>query len=180
MIVEKCALEGVLLIRPRVFEDPRGFFFESYNEDVFREAGLPTLWRQDNHSRSQHGTVRGLHFQRGGNQYKIVRCVRGRVLDVIADIRPDSPTLGRWMSVELSEKSHTMLFIPGGFAHGFAVLSDDADVLYKSGTLYDPILEDEIQWNDPDIEVQWPFETPVLSARDMRAKSFQEYLQSVR
>ncbi|HBF33718.1 TPA: dTDP-4-dehydrorhamnose 3,5-epimerase, partial [Candidatus Sumerlaeota bacterium] len=118
MHIEKCVLEGALLIHPRIFEDPRGFFFESYNENVFREAGLPTLWPQDNHSRSQHGTVRGLHFQRGDAQYKLVRCVRGRVLDVIADIRPGSPTLGQWMGVELSEADKAMLFIPGGFAHG--------------------------------------------------------------
>jgi dTDP-4-dehydrorhamnose 3,5-epimerase len=180
MLVEKCALDGAFLIRPRIFEDSRGFFFESYNENAFREAGLPTFWRQDNHSRSQYGTVRGLHFQRGGGQYKLVRCTRGRVFDVIADIRPDSPRCGQWCAVELSEDSKSMLFIPGEFAHGFAVLSADADVIYKTGTVYDPALEDEIKWNDPDIGVQWPFENPVLSARDQKAKSFQKYLNAFR
>lgn len=180
MFVEKCPLEGPLIVRPRVFEDPRGFFLESYNEAMFAKAGLPTLWVQDNHSRSQHRTVRGLHFQRGAGQPKIVRCVRGAIFDVIADIRPDSPTCGRWFAIELSEENKTLFFIPPGFAHGFAVLSDHADVLYKCGTLYDPALEDEIRWNDPHIGIEWPFDDPVLSARDNNAKSFQQYLESLR
>lgn len=169
-------LEGLRIIRPRIFADRRGFFFESYNAHRFAEHGLDYRWVQDNHARSVRGTVRGLHFQRGPGQPKLVRCVRGRIWDVAVDIRPGSPTLGRWFGHELDEDRKDMLLVPAGFAHGYAVLSDEADVLYKCATIYDPQLEDGIDLYDPDLAVQWPIADPILSERDRSNQSFKQYL----
>lgn len=180
MDVTKGPIEGLLIIQPRVFEDPRGFFFESFNEVVFKKAGIDIHWAQDNHGMSVKDTVRGLHFQRGKGQAKLLRCSRGCIWDVVVDIRPDSPTLGQWHAMEISAENRAMLLIREGFAHGYAVMSDEADVLYKCSTVYDPETEDEIQWNDPDIGIEWPVKDPVLSKRDLNAKSFAEYLESVR
>ncbi len=172
MEVEKGPLEGLLILNPRVFRDDRGFFLESYNERSFAAVGITEVWRQDNHARSVGGTVRGLHFQRGAGQAKLVRCVRGRVWDVAVDIRPGSPTLGRWFGLELTEDNFRMLYIPTGFAHGYTVLSESAEVTYKCDRLYDPELEDGFRWDDPDVGVQWPVREPILSERDRTSKGF--------
>ena len=178
MEVKKGPLDGLLIIQPRVFVDSRGFFFESYNENRFKEQGIDLHWMQDNHARSARNTVRGLHFQCGIGQAKLVRCIRGRVWDVAVDIRPGSPTLGQWFGLELSEENKTLLFIPVGFAHGYAVLSDEADLVYKCSNVYDSQLEDGFLWNDPRIGIQWPVASPILSERDKNAKTFQEWLNS--
>jgi dTDP-4-dehydrorhamnose 3,5-epimerase len=179
MQVERTPIEGLLVVTPRIFPDHRGFFFESYNEDRFREIGIDIRWAQDNHVRSTRDTLRGLHFQRGEGQAKLVRCVRGRLWDVAVDIRPGSPTLGKWHAVELTEDNKKMFFVPVGFAHGYAVLSEETEALYKCGSVYDSELEDEILWNDPDIAVDWPVKTPNLSERDQNAQTFKQYLEGV-
>ena len=179
MQVERTKIDGLLVVTPTVHEDHRGFFFESYNEVLFKEIGVDLCWMQDNHVRSAKNTVRGLHFQRGKGQAKIVRCVRGRVWDVAADIRPDSPTLGEWHAVELSEENKKMFFIPVGFAHGYAVLSDEAETLYKCSNVYDAELEVGILWNDPDIAADWPVASPLLSERDQNAQTFRQYRENI-
>ncbi len=179
MKVEKGPLEGLLIIEPEVFEDSRGFFFESFNADRFREHGVDLDWTQDNHVRSCKNTVRGLHFQRGGGQDKLIRCVRGRVWDVAVDIRPDSPTLGQWFGIELTEQNMKMFLAPAGFAHGYAVLSGVAECLYKCSKVYDGELEDGFRWNDPEVGVEWPVTDPVLSERDLSSPSFKECMKSL-
>ena len=177
MQVERTPIDGLLIVTPKVFPDHRGFFFESYNEDRFREVGIDLRWVQDNHVRSTRNTLRGLHFQRGTGQAKLVRCVRGRLWDVAVDIRPGSPTLGKWSAVELTEENKKMFYVPVGFAHGYAVLSEEAEALYKCSNVYDAELEDGIMWNDPDIAVEWPVKTPNLSERDQNAQTFKQYLE---
>lgn len=179
MNVEPLKLRGLFRLTPRVFEDDRGFFYESYRESVLKEAGLNTHWVQDNHARSRKGTVRGLHFTRGEGQIKLIRCTRGAVWDVAVDIRPDSPTLGQWEAVELSEANRAMLYVPVGFAHGYAALSEAAECQYKCSTEYQPDLDAGILWNDPDIGVEWPVETPILSEKDRKAPPLREYLASI-
>lgn len=179
MRVEKAPLEGLLVLYPAVYADSRGFFFESYNELRFREVGINVPWAQDNHAMSVKDTVRGLHFQSGGGQAKLIRCVRGRVWDVAVDIRLDSPTLGQWFGVELSAENKRIFFVPVGFAHGYAVLSDEAECIYKCSTVYDPKLESGFKWNDDKVGVQWPVLQPVLSERDQTAQSFEQYLNKV-
>jgi dTDP-4-dehydrorhamnose 3,5-epimerase len=179
MQVERTPIDGLLIISPKIFADHRGFFFESYNEESFSEAGIDVRWKQDNHAGSAKNAVRGLHFQRGKGQAKLVRCIRGSVWDVAVDIRPDSPTLGRWYAVELTEENRKMFFVPVGFAHGYAVLSEEAETLYKCSNVYDPEAEDEILWNDPDLKVDWPVASPILSERDIGAQTFKQYLESV-
>ena len=180
MKIKRTDIEGVLIIEPRVFEDARGFFYESYHEAHFRASGIPTTWVQDNHARSVRNTVRGLHFQRGAGQAKLVRCIRGTIWDVVADLRPGSPTYGQWHGLELSEGNWRIFYVPEGFAHGYAVLSDVADVLYKCSRLYDPELETGIRWDDPSIGVQWPVASPLLSQRDCEAPTLEEYLERER
>lgn len=177
MEIVSLPLAGLKLIKPRVFTDDRGFFFEAYRKDVLAKAGVDVEFVQDNHSRSSEGTVRGLHFQKaspnGPGQAKLVRCARGKIFDVAVDIRPDSPTFGQWHAEVLDAHTHTMLFIPVGFAHGFAVLSEEgADVIYKCSSVYDGATEAGFAWNDPDVGVAWPVKSPVLSKRDMTAPSF--------
>lgn len=157
MTVTKTAIEGVLILEPEVFGDERGYFFESFNEERFRAAtGIETHFVQDNESRSKHGVLRGLHFQRPPYaQAKLVRVVRGRVLDVAVDIRTGSPTYGKHIAVELSEDNHRQLFIPKGLAHGFVVLSDEAIFQYKCDEYYHPESEGGIAWNDPEIGIDW-------------------------
>lgn len=157
MTVTKTAIEGVLILEPEVFGDERGYFFESFNEERFRAAtGIETHFVQDNESRSKHGVLRGLHFQRPPHaQAKLVRVVRGRVLDIAVDIRRYSPTYGKHIAVELSEDNHRQLFIPKGFAHGFVVLSDEAIFQYKCDEYYHPESECGIAWNDPEIGIDW-------------------------
>ncbi|MGQ9686854.1 MAG: dTDP-4-dehydrorhamnose 3,5-epimerase [Thiobacillaceae bacterium] len=172
MNVIETGLSGVLILKPKVFGDERGFFMESYNRRVFAELGLPTDFVQDNHSRSVRGVLRGLHYQIQQPQGKLVRVVRGAVYDVAVDLRRSSPTFGRWEGVELSEDNRRMLWIPPGFAHGFLVLSDYADFLYKTTDFYAPEHERCIAWNDPAIGIAWPLEgEPVLSAKDRAGKA---------
>lgn len=162
------AIPEVFLIEPKVFGDARGFFLESYNEKVFREAtGLDLHFVQDNHSRSTKGVLRGLHYQIRQPQGKLVRVVRGAVFDVAVDVRRASPTFGKWVGVELSEENKRQLWIPAGFAHGFLVLSESADFLYKTTDYYAPQHERCIAWNDPEIGIQWPAGlAPQLSEKD--------------
>ena len=177
MQIEKTAVEGVLIITPRVFRDARGFFYESYNQEQLLAHGVETAFVQDNHSRSAKGTVRGLHFQLPpAAQVKLLRVVAGAVWDVAVDIRVGSPTFGRWVGVELSADNFRQLLIPAGFAHGFCVLSEVAEVLYKASHVYRPDLERSIHWRDPQLGVQWPVDEPVLSDRDARAGSLADYL----
>ena len=177
MSIETTALPGVLIFTPRVFKDTRGFFFESYKDVVWQAAGIETVYVQDNHSRSVRDTLRGLHFQAPpAEQVKLVRVACGAVWDVAVDIRAGSPTFGQWAGVELSEDNFRQLYIPTGFAHGFCVLSDEADVLYKTSYIYSPAHEQGIAWNDPEIGILWPATEPLLSDRDRAAQSLREYL----
>lgn len=166
-------LPGVMIVEPRVFGDARGFFFESFNAQAFAEAGLPTDFVQDNHSRSQRGVLRGLHFQNPEPQGKLVRVTAGAVWDVAVDIRRSSPHFGRWTGVELSASNMRMLWIPQGFAHGFLCLEDGTDFLYKCTSFYRPQFDHSIRWDDPDIGIDWPLGgmTPSLSAKDEAATS---------
>jgi dTDP-4-dehydrorhamnose 3,5-epimerase len=163
-----------LTIEPRRFEDPRGWFMETFNAAVFREHGLPEFFAQDNHSRSSYGVVRGLHYQLEQPQGKLVRCTRGRILDVAVDIRRSSPHFGRWTSVELTEESPRMVWIPPGFAHGFAVLSDSADVIYKCTTLWHKESDRSLLWNDPAIGIDWRVADPQISEKDEAGKPLSE------
>ncbi len=167
MKVTRMGLEGPLVIEPKVLYDERGFFFESYHAERYRAAGIDVSFVQDNHSRSVRGTLRGLHWQTGAHpQAKLVRVVAGAVFDVAVDIRPGSPTFGRWIGTELSAENFRQMFVPVGFAHGFCVLSDVAEVEYKCSDVYDPASERGLLWNDPAVGIAWPVETPILSARD--------------
>ena len=173
MKVTPTAIEGVLIIEPKVFGDERGFFFESFNQRAFNEAvGHTVDFVQDNHSRSAKGVLRGLHFQRPPHaQGKLVRVTQGSVFDVAADTRPGSPTFGRWVGVELSGANHRQMWIPAGLAHGFLVTSDSADFLYKTTDYYRPESEGSVRWDDPDLAIAWPLDgiTPALSAKDAAA-----------
>lgn len=180
MQVEDLSLPGLKLIRPRVFRDARGFFFESYHEPRFRAAGIDCVFVQDNHSRSVKDTVRGLHYQSSPGQAKLLRVTSGRIFDVAVDIRPDSPTFGKWEGAYLDAEEHAQLFIPVGFAHGFCVTSETADVCYKVTSVYDAATECSIRWDDPDIGVTWPTTTPLLSARDVDAETFKSFADRVR
>ncbi len=147
---------GVWILEPRVFEDARGFFLEVYNEETYAEIGITHPFVQDNHSRSTRGVLRGLHYQIEHPQAKLVRCTRGRIFDVAVDVRKGSPTFGRWTGAELTEANKRMLYIPVGFAHGFLVLSETAEVQYKAGDFYCPGGERGLIWNDPAIGIDWP------------------------
>ena len=168
------AIPGVLIIEPNVFGDARGFFFESFNQKAFNDAtGTDHTFVQDNHSRSAKGVLRGLHYQVNKPQGKLVRVVRGAVFDVAVDIRPDSPAFGRWVGVELTEDNHKQMWVPPGLAHGFLVLSDSADFLYKTTDYYAPEFERCMAWNDPTVRIDWPLagHQPKLSAKDLQAQS---------
>ena len=169
MEVHDTHLKGVRLIVPRVFEDERGFFLENFNAREYELNGLPTQFVQDNHSRSGKGVLRGLHYQYPTWQGKLVRCMRGEIYDVAVDIRPESATFRQWYGVILSEENKQQLYIPPGYAHGFCVLSDDAEVTYKCTSLYVPSEDAGIRWDDPDIGVDWPIENPVVSEKDRNA-----------
>jgi dTDP-4-dehydrorhamnose 3,5-epimerase len=161
-------LPGVLLIEPTVFGDARGFFLESYHAQRYAEAGIPDHFVQDNHSRSQRGVLRGLHYQLTHPQGKLVWVMRGEVFDVAVDIRRGSPTFGRWVGIVLSADNHRQLYIPPGFAHGFCVLSEIVDFFYKCTDFYHPEDEGGVLWCDPDLGINWPITTPVLSEKDQR------------
>ncbi|MBE0448481.1 MAG: dTDP-4-dehydrorhamnose 3,5-epimerase [Actinobacteria bacterium] len=157
----------VLLIEPKVFIDDRGFFMESYSKRDFEDLGLPQEFIQDNHSKSAKGVLRGLHYQKDPmSQGKLVRCIRGLILDVAVDIRKGSPTYGRSISVILSEENKKLLWVPRGFAHGFITLEDDTEVIYKVDNPYSPEHDRGIAWNDPVIGIDWPLDSPSLSAKD--------------
>lgn len=170
MEVKKTAIEGVFVIEPRVFGDERGYFFESFNEREFHEkTGIDVKFVQDNESKSRYGVLRGLHFQKAPyEQAKLVRVVKGRVLDVAVDIRKGSPTFGKYTAVELTGDNHRQCFIPRGFAHGFCVLSEEAVFQYKCDEYYHPEAEDAIAWDDPDIAIEWPIPANdiILSEKD--------------
>lgn len=166
MKIHETPLPGVLLVEPRVFRDERGFFLESFNEERFRRHGLPTHFRQDNHSRSTRNVVRGLHYQLAHPQGKLVTAVRGEVMDVAVDIRVGSPTFGQWHGARLHEDEPRYLWIPPGFAHGFCVLSDVADLVYKCTDVYHADDDHGVPWSDPTIGIDWPVHDPVVSAKD--------------
>ena len=168
MNLTRFEIEGLLLIEPKVFGDARGFFLESWNELRYREAGLAATFVQDNQSFSRRGALRGLHFQNPAPQAKLVSVLQGEVFDVAVDIRRRSPTFGRWHGVNLSAENKRQFFIPPGFAHGFAVLSDAALFFYKCTDFYAPQHEVTVAWDDPDIGIQWPMANPVLSDKDRR------------
>ena len=174
--VTATAIPDVLILEPQVFGDARGFFFESFNQQDFNQAtGLNVPFVQDNHSRSAQGVLRGLHYQVQQAQGKLVRVVRGAVFDVAVDIRQNSPTFGQWVGVELTEDNHKQMWIPPGFAHGFMVLSDNADFLYKTTDYYAPQHERCIAWDDPTIGITWPQGLqPKLSAKDQVGKRLAE------
>jgi len=159
-------IPGVLLLKPKLFGDARGFFFESYNAERYAEAGIPLEFVQDNISRSKKGILRGLHFQEPQAQGKLVQVLAGAVFDVAVDIRKGSPTFGRWVGAELNDENRHQLWVPPGFAHGFCVLSESADFAYKCTALYAPQCEGAIRWDDPDVDIRWPIEHPILSEKD--------------
>ncbi|ROM63894.1 dTDP-4-dehydrorhamnose 3,5-epimerase [Pseudomonas brassicacearum] len=176
MNVIATTLPGVLIIEPKVFGDERGFFYESFNAKAFKDAtGVDVQFVQDNHSRSQKGVLRGLHYQLQNTQGKLVRVTAGEVLDVAVDIRRSSPHFGKWVAVRLSADNHRQLWVPQGFAHGFVVLSEYAEFLYKTTDYYDPTSERSLLWNDPELNIDWQLGdiTPQLSGKDQAASLLQ-------
>jgi dTDP-4-dehydrorhamnose 3,5-epimerase len=164
-----------LVLEPRVFSDDRGFFLESFNQRLMREIGIDEEFVQDNHSYSRRGVLRGMHYQVQRGQGKLVRVVTGEILDVVIDLRRSSPTFGGWESVQLSDANHKMLWVPVGFAHGFRVLSDGANVSYKTTDFYFPNFEKTIAWNDPDLKIDWQLkEEPIVSAKDKLGVPFKQ------
>ncbi|MBJ7473095.1 MAG: dTDP-4-dehydrorhamnose 3,5-epimerase [Solirubrobacteraceae bacterium] len=171
MQVRELSIPGALVIEPKIFGDERGFFAETYRESAWGEHGIPTRWQQDNHSRSSKGVLRGMHFAIGEGQGKLVRCARGTILDVVVDLRAGSPTYGSWEGVELSDDNMHQIYVPIGLAHGFVVLSDVADVVYKCTSPYDPEVERGIAYDDPEVGIQWPSDLElIVSARDAEAR----------
>ncbi len=167
-------LDGVVLVEPQVHGDARGFMVETFRRDAWAQLGIDVEFVQHNHSRSSQGTLRGIHFQTEPGQAKLVRCPRGAILDVAVDLRRDSPTYGQWEAHVLDDERHRQLYVPVGFGHGFAVLSDVADVTYLVSSLYDPATEAGIAWDDPDVGVDWQVAEPLLSERDKTAPRLAE------
>ena len=165
MQVSKTPIDGLLIIEPKVFADLRGMFYEVYSESRYKEHGI-SRFVQDNHSVSKEGVLRGLHYQVNSEQDKLVRVTQGEIFDVAVDIRKQSPTYGKWWGLSLSETNNLQLYIPVGFAHGFCVLSESAEVLYKCSDYYSPESERGILWNDPDLAIDWPVKDPILSEKD--------------
>jgi dTDP-4-dehydrorhamnose 3,5-epimerase len=174
MQFEATALPGVIAVEPRVFGDHRGFLMEVYHKQRFAEAGITLEFVQDNHSGSCRGTLRGLHYQIQHPQGKLVRVTRGEIWDVAVDVRRGSPHFGRWVGIALSEENRRQVYIPPGFAHGFCVLSEMAEVVYKCTDLYFPEHERTLLWNDPALGIEWPLGEPILSAKDQRGKPLAE------
>jgi dTDP-4-dehydrorhamnose 3,5-epimerase len=172
-------IEGLALVEPEVHGDERGFLVETFRDELWRELGIDMQAVQENHSRSGANILRGLHFQTSPGQAKLVRCLRGRIWDVAVDLRRDSPTYGQWEGYELDDEKHRQFLVPVGFAHGFCVLSDVADVAYKLSSLYDPATEAGIAWDDPDVGVEWPISQPMLSERDKTAPRLSEIADSL-
>ena len=167
-------LPGLVLLAPAVHGDARGFFMETYRADAWAAEGVPTEFVQDNHSRSRRGTLRGLHFQTAPGQAKLVRCARGAIFDVAVDIRRSSPTFGRWTGVELSAENRLMFWVPAGFAHGFATLTDEAETVYKCTTLWNPATDRTLLWNDPELGISWPVTDAILSEKDAAGKPLRQ------
>jgi dTDP-4-dehydrorhamnose 3,5-epimerase len=172
-------LDGLVLLEPEVHGDERGFMVETYAREAWAELGVDAGFVQHNHSRSSRGTLRGIHFQTEPGQAKLVRCPRGEVLDVAVDLRRGSPTFGQWEAHVLDDSSHRQLFVPVGFGHGFAVLSELADVAYQLSSLYDPATESGIAWDDPEVGVDWQVSEPLLSERDKTAPRLGEVADSL-
>jgi len=172
-------LDGLVLVEPTVHGDERGFFVETFSKDAWADLGVDAEFVQHNHSRSSHGTLRGLHFQTSPGQAKLLRCARGAILDVAVDLRRDSSTYGQWEGHVLDDEKHHQLFVPIGFAHGFVVLSDVADVAYLVSSVYDPATEAGIAWDDPDVGVDWQVEAPLLSERDKKAPHLKEIAETL-
>lgn len=175
--IESTHLNGLVVLMPEVFEDERGFFMEIFRTDQFKELGLPHEFVQDNHSRSEKGVLRGLHFQWEPPMAKLMRVTYGTAFLVAVDIRKGSPTLGKWYGLEVSAENKKQVFAPAGFGRGFCVLSDFAEVQYKCTGLYNPKCESGIRWDDPDIGIDWPIKNPTLSNKDARAQTLAEWLQ---
>ncbi|AXI24812.1 dTDP-4-dehydrorhamnose 3,5-epimerase [Methanofervidicoccus sp. A16] len=175
---KKMKIPDVILIKPKVFGDERGFFMETYKKSDFERAGIKGEFLQDNHLMSRYGALRGLHFQREPyTQAKIVRCIRGVIYDVAVDLRKNSPTFGKCVGVILSEYNKYMLYIPRGFAHGLLALSKEAEVVYKVDNEYAPHSEGGLIWNDPDVNIPWPIEDPVLSEKDQKWPTLKELIE---
>jgi dTDP-4-dehydrorhamnose 3,5-epimerase len=169
-------LDGLRIINIDYFKDERGFFLESWNKKSFTVAGITDEFVQDSHSGSGYGVLRGMHYQDStAPMAKLVRCTAGRIFDVAIDLRTSSPTFGRWFSIELSAENKTMLYVPVGFAHGFATLTDPCEVQYKQTAYYSPTAESGIAWNDPEVGIRWPYSSPTLSAKDQQQPSLAEY-----
>ncbi len=168
------SLPGLVLVEPAVHRDDRGFFLEAYRQRALADLGVVEDWVQDNHSRSTRGVLRGMHFSVGGGQAKLVRCARGAIVDVAVDIRRGSPAYGRWASVRLDDVAMRALYLPVGFAHGFVVVSEVADVVYKCSSYYDPAVERGFRWDDPDVGIRWPDVDVHVSARDADAPLLRE------
>lgn len=178
MNTTKTSLEGIVIIEPDVYEDDRGFFIETYHEQRYKDAGIKDTFVQDNHSRSYKNVLRGMHFQIKNPQAQIVTLMHGNIYDVVVDIRKNSPTFADWFGVELSVNGKRQIYMPPGFAHGFIVLSDWADIHYKVSTFYNPNNESGILWNDPDICIKWPNESPILSVKDENLKCLKDIVIS--
>lgn len=179
MNVEKTALHGVLILTPRVFEDPRGFFQETYTQKIFQEIGIKDQFLQDNHSYSVHkGTLRGLHFQSGDMaQSKLIKVIKGSVLDIVVDIDPKSPTFKKSIKLVLTDKSHSQIYIPRGYAHGFCTLEPDTHVIYKVDNYYSGVHNSGIIWNDPDLAIDWDCSEPFLSEQDKKWPKLRDILK---
>ena len=173
-------IEGVILIEPDVHRDERGFFLESYHQARYHEAGLGAVFVQDNHSKSAHGTLRGLHMQVERAQTKLVRVIAGRIWDVAVDVRTNSSTFGRYVGAELSAENQKQLYISTGMLHGFVVLSEEAEVEYKCSDFYDPSSEVSVLWNDPEVAIAWPIDAPTLSERDAKAPPLSDIMDRLR
>lgn len=165
MKITEGPMQGLLIIEPKVFKDERGFFYETFQMERYKKAGIPTFV-QDNISHSKRNALRGLHYQLPHSQGKLVTVTRGEVWDVVVDIRISSPTFGKWFSITLTDKNHIQMYVPPGFAHGFCVLSEDTDFLYKCTDYYAPGCEYGIAWNDPKLNIPWPVKNPILSPKD--------------
>jgi len=179
MDVKERKLKGVFEISLTALKDNRGFFMRTFDKSLFQEAGIDREWVQENHSRSeQKGILRGLHFQLPPfSETKLVRCIRGAVLDVFVDLRKDSETFGKWDSIELTEHNHKMILIPRGFAHGFCTLTEVSEVLYKVDNYYSPEHERGLLWNDKELKIEWPVINPILSEKDRNNMSFKEFVE---
>ena len=182
MEIKERKLKGVFEISLNPIEDERGFFMRTFDDNLFKEKGIDRKWVQENHSRSERkGIIRGLHFQLSPfSETKLVRCIKGTILDVFVDLREGSNTFGKWDSIELSEENKKMIFIPRGFAHGFCTLTDISEVLYKVDNFYNPSSESGLLWNDKDINIKWPVKSPILSDKDLKNLSFKEFINTYR